>query len=319
LLREGFREILRDPALLLIEIAWRWSFGIIGILVLTAVILLVLGSIRVDSQRLESLAHLNPWQSAQIIADSLRLVVHQLLRIAVSVTLFLAVCWTCLSAFGRYATLTRPGFQYKPQIRSCVAIHATRAAVSVSAIVVWMVLGLIAGVVGSAGGGDKMPNPGIVIAVLGPALVLLLAAWSLANWYLSLAPLFSVAHWRLSISTAWNFVRSHRDQMVEISIASGILRAVLFITASMFSFAIAALVSNPRVLLADLIAISLLYFLIADFIYIARLAAYGKLASAAMVQVVSGMPHLPRGAEASLGRTTLNALPAPRQSLSDQA
>jgi len=62
LLREGFREILRDPALLLIEIAWRWSFGIIGILVLTAVILLVLGSIRVDSQRLESLAHLNPWQ-----------------------------------------------------------------------------------------------------------------------------------------------------------------------------------------------------------------------------------------------------------------
>jgi len=319
-LREGFREILRDPALLLIEIAWRWSFGIIVILLLAASIFLVLGSISIDSQRLQSLARLNLWQSAQIVADSLVVAVHQLLRIGVSATLFLAFCWICLSAFGRYATLKRPAFGHEPQICSCFAINAARAAVSVGAIALWIAIGLIAGVVGSVGRSDALPHPGIVVAILGPALVLLLAAWSLANWYLSLAPLFLAPHWQLSISMVWNFLRWHRDQIIEISIASGILRAVVFLAAFMLSFAVAAIVSNPRVLMADLIAISLLYCLITDFIYVARLAAYGKLASETMAQqAISGTPRAQTAPEdASQERSAPDTLSVPPESLLDQ-
>ena len=31
-LTEGIREVFRDPALLLIEIGWRWTFGVIAVL-----------------------------------------------------------------------------------------------------------------------------------------------------------------------------------------------------------------------------------------------------------------------------------------------
>jgi hypothetical protein len=52
---------------------------------------------------------------------------------------------------------------------------------------------------------------------------------------------------------------------------------VLLIAAVMLSFAVSTVITNPRVLLADLLAISLLYFFCADFVYVARLGAYSRL------------------------------------------
>lgn len=310
-MREGFREVWRDPALLLIEIGWRWSFGVLSILVFTASLFLLLGSISLDSQRLESLTHLNPWQSAQMIAHWLSVVARQLLRIAISATLFLAFCWTCLSAVGRHATLTRPAFGYEPGLRSCLAISALRAALAMIAIVFWISASMVAGMVGATGRGEALPNPAMVLAVLVPTLVLLVSAGSCANWYLSLAPLFSAEPWQLSIASVWNFVRSDRDRIFEIAIISGVMRFVLFAAAFMVSLAIAAVVTNPRLLLADLIAVSLLYFLVADFIYVARLAAFGKLATGVRTQPTSVTARQPSNIDASSVRTSVQMPPVP--------
>jgi hypothetical protein len=75
----------------------------------------------------------------------------------------------------------------------------------------------------------------------------------------------------------WEFARGTRDRLVEVSVVSGVIRGAFFVVALLLSFAVAALVSNPRLIVADLVAISLLYFLCADFVYIARLCAYAKL------------------------------------------
>ncbi|HWC18014.1 MAG TPA: hypothetical protein VG498_13420 [Terriglobales bacterium] len=318
-MRDGFREVLRDPTLLLIEIGWRWSFGILAILVFIASVFLVLGGISVDSQRLNALAGLNLWQLEQTIANSLVVVARQLLRIGITAILFLAFCWTCLSAFGRYATIMRPAFMYKPRLGSCFAISAVRAAVAVGAIVLWIVVGAIAGTVGAAGQTDALPNPGAVVAILVPTLILLFAAWSWTNWYLSLAPLFSEQHWQLSVAGVWSFVRSHRDRIFEISIVSGMMRAVLFAMALILSLAMAAVITNPRVLLADLTALSLLYFMLADFIYVARLAAFGKLATDAAAQTASAVSRPALHVDASSHRTEIETPVVSPQSFPDQS
>ena len=75
----------------------------------------------------------------------------------------------------------------------------------------------------------------------------------------------------------WDFVRSRRGELLEISVVIGAVRGVIFVAAVMLSFAVSAVITNPRVLFADLVAVALLYFLAGDFLYVVRLAAYAKL------------------------------------------
>jgi len=79
-------------------------------------------------------------------------------------------------------------------------------------------------------------------------------------------------------------MRSRRDDLLEISIVSGIMRAALFVIAVMLSVVASSVITNARMLFADLLAISLLYFLIADFLYVARLVAFGILRGEVVAQ-----------------------------------
>jgi len=142
-LREGFLEVIRDPALLLIEIGWRWTFGAIAILVFAASAFFLLGSINFDPHRLESLMALNPWQLARTLAGLLASVSAVLFRVAAVASFLLAVCWTILSALGRYVTLTRPALAPGASLRACLAISAARALVALAAILAWITAGLL--------------------------------------------------------------------------------------------------------------------------------------------------------------------------------
>jgi hypothetical protein len=71
--------------------------------------------------------------------------------------------------------------------------------------------------------------------------------------------------------------RSRRDELLEIGIITGAMRAILLGGAIMLSIAVSTIVSNPRVMMTDLLAISLLYFFTADLVYVVRLAAYARL------------------------------------------
>jgi hypothetical protein len=284
-LREGFMEVIRDPALLLIEIGWRWTFGAIAILVFTASAFFLLGSINFDPHRLESLTALNPWQLAHTLAGLLASVSVVLFRVAAVAGLLLAVCWTVLSAVGRYATLTRPALAPGASLRACLAISAARALVALAAILAWITAGLFAGMVGAVSTAkETFPIPLMSVAILLPALILIVGGWSTLNWYLSLAPLSPERGWRGSVTGGWKFARLSRDQLLEMSIITGILRAGLFVVALLLCLAVSAVITNPRVSIADLVAISLLYFLIADFIYVARLVAYAKLRMPSVTQ-----------------------------------
>jgi hypothetical protein len=290
-LREGFREVLRDPALLLIEIGWRWIFGAIAILVLWLSIFAVLGNVLVDRRFFSSSSALSVWETAQSIASTAISLGRALIRVGITAGVFLALCWIVLNSLGRHATLTRPALAPGANLRVCIAISVARAGVAFAALLAWIIAGVVAGLLGTAVSRDAVPNVGVMLVILLPAFVLIVVAWAALNWYLSLAPILAVSGNRKLAAGVWEFARGTRDRLVEVSIVSGVIRGACFVIALILSFAVAALVSNPRMLAADLIAISLLYFLCGDFVYVARLCGYAKLRSGLVPDSTQPIPE----------------------------
>ena len=278
-LRQGFRQVLQDPGLLLIEIAWRWTFGAIAVLVLLLSMFVLLGSVFVDPRRLEAASALTPLQMAQTVVATLTALGGALTRASLLAVFVLSICWILMSALGRRATLVRPALFPGATLRTCFAVSAVRAAVTLGAILAWMLAGILAGLASTR---DTLPNPAVILGIGIPALLLIVTVWSVLNWYFSLAPLFPERAFRgqpgIQITTAvWDFVQSRRDELLEISVVIGIVRAVIFVAALMLSFAVSAVITNPRVLIGDLVAVALLYFLAGDFLYMVRLVAYANL------------------------------------------
>jgi hypothetical protein len=280
-LREAFREVLLDPGLVLIEVAWRWTFGATALLFVALSVFVLLGGVSVDPRRLQAVASLPPLQLAQTVAATLIALRDAILRVSIVAIFALTVCWVAMSALGRRATLVRPALSPGASLGICFVLSAVRAGVALGALLVWILVGILAGLAGGPARGD-LRDPGGILRILFPALVIIVAGWSALNWYLSLAPIFSDKYQSGNAATqmaaaAWEFVCSHRDVLLEISLLLGLIRFVIFVAAAMLSFAVSAVITSPRVLIADLFAIALLYFSAADFLYIVRLVAYAEL------------------------------------------
>lgn len=298
-LREGFREVLRDPALLLIEIAWRWAFGILAIFVCVTLGLIAAAGTRANPQPLETISRMNPWELAQRIASALTTILGAVLRVAIAAILFLSVCWTILSALGRRATLLRPALAPGTDLRGCFGISALRAAATVAALAAWILAGLAVGTITALTSSEALPNFWLIVSILIPVFLLLVFLWSAANWYLSLAPLFPGNRWTQSIACVRRFVRTQRDEILEVSIAVGVMRLILLIAALMLSFAVSSVVTNVRVVAADLCAIGLLYFLVADLLNVAKLTAFAKMRDMEEKVTPEGEPLLRHDTSAS--------------------
>jgi hypothetical protein len=276
-LREGFREVLRDPALLLIEIAWRWSFGVLAMVVCAVVALLTAKGMRITPPGVGSLSRMDPIQAAQSIASTLVAIGAVVIRTALVAGFLLAFCWVVLNALGRRATLLRGALAPGASLRACFAIALARAGITLGAVAAWVVAGLLAGAVLALSSTTARPNLFLTLPILVPAFLMIACAWSLANWYLSLAPLFAEAGWSACVSNAWRFVKLQRDEVLEITIATSAIRFVLLVAAIGLSVAVGAVITNIQILGFDLLVIALLYFFAADFVSMARLAAFARL------------------------------------------
>jgi hypothetical protein len=159
-----------------------------------------------------------------------------------------------------------------------------RAMLTLASIAAWFIAGLFAATVGSATARSGSPNFGLIGAVWLLALLVIVSLWSTLNWILSLMPLSSELSWSRSLRSTLKLIRSRRDELLEISIVNGALRAGLLIIAVLLSVAASSVITNARVLIADLLAVALLYFLLADVLYVARLVAFGRLRDESVAQ-----------------------------------
>jgi hypothetical protein len=281
---EGFRMLLCLPSLGPAEIAWRWSFGLAVTALLAFFFREYMSTLPVTAGEMFLLQTRQPalvWQAmARILQGSVPRAVATLIVLALALTL----AWIVLASLGRAATLKtlfeyfRDGDDSKPRtwrLSSLMGLNFLRAAAMLAAVVSSVGAVLLAGAASS----KTHPSPGSALLIFCMLILFIGLAWSMLNWYLSLAAIFVVGAEGTTfgaLAAAAHLCRSRPGPVVAAAAWFGVAHAVSFVTAaSVAAFPLAfAEVLPAGVVLGGVILVALIYFAGADFLYVGRLAAY---------------------------------------------
>ncbi len=299
---DGFRAVFRGPGLLLAEICWRWCFGMAAWVLIALTFREWLAGIRLSSADWLLARTGQPVLLAGAIADALQGAAGHLIRASIVVVLGLVVFWVFAASVGRAATLKAllPG-QQKTGFSSLVGLHFLRAALALAGLIGFLGVIIVSERAVPVDLGDSS-------AVMARVLVFLLLAvlvgflWSVVNWFLSLAPIFVLRDGRDTfgaVADSWAFFRRRSATLLGVTFVFDVVRVVLLITAALIAAGPIAGVQRSSEFLAALwfaLAVALIYFALADLLYVARLAAYVNIAEQepeAKPRAVTDQPVVP--------------------------
>src|SRR5580704_10436052 len=299
---EGFRAILRRPSFGLAEIAWRWSFGAATGLLLMFSFFEYLDTLPVSNGDLLLLRTTQPVLISRAVMHILRGSGFRVVETAVVLALTLGVAWIVVASLARVATIkallayflesdsSTPLRSEKPwRFRSLFMLNFFRLGTTLAAVV-----GCLAAVLlGKAASRPTDPAPGSALLIILTVTMLVWFAWSTLNWFLSLAAIFVVADGHDTfgaIAAAIDLCRARSRSIFATGTWFGLAHLTAFVlVSSIVGFPLAfAPYLPPGVVLGGVLLVTVLYFALADFLYVGRLAAY-----VAMVE----MPDAPVSAE----------------------
>jgi len=295
---QGLRAVTRDPAIFLVEILWRWSFAVLACMLVAGVGMMLLGPLHVGKAWDTAWSSRDPQRIGQFLVVIVLLLGTKLIIVAIAVPLAIALLWSILSALGRFVTVKRLRSGLTSlRFRTVFALQLLRGLVSWFALIL-----LFATTLGEALIATRGTQPDLVLYYLMvmPSVVLIGASWLILNWYLSLAAIFgregqSV---RGAFRQARQTVRQQRSDFAGTGFVFLLFRTIILLIA----LAICGLTSGmagtaPQSYFVLLMVVSLAYFAVADFFYMARMAAYLALAAAhvdpAGPKLVATSPALP--------------------------
>lgn len=279
---QGLRAVMRDPAIFLVEILWRWSFAILACLLVAGVGLMLLGPLHIGHQWDTAVRSRDPQRMAQlIVAIVLLLGIKVIMIAAIGVPLAIALIWGFFSALGRFVTVKRLRAGLTSlRFRSIFALQLLRGFVGWFSFVL-----LLAATIGEMLIATHGPQPDLLLYYLMmlPSVILISAFWLTVNWYLSLAAIFGRdgQSYRDALRQARQAVRQQRSDFAGTGFVFLLFRVVVLLIAT----AICGLTSgmagtSPQSYFTLLMIVSLAYLAVADFLYMARMAAYLALAAA---------------------------------------
>jgi hypothetical protein len=279
---QGLRAVMRDPAIYMVEILWRWSFAILACLLVVGVGLTLLGPLHVGPVWDNAWRSRDPQRMSQVVLGIVLILgVKVIIAAAIAVPLAIALLWGILSALGRFVTVKRLRAGLTSlRFRSILALQLLRGFVGWFALVL-----LFAATFGEALIASRGPKPDLLLYYLMmlPSVILISAFWLTVNWYLSLAAIFGREgqSFRGAFRQARQTVRLQRSDVAGTGFVFLLFRIVILLIAT----AICGLTSGmagtaPQSYFVLLIVVSLAYFAVADFLYMARMAAYLALAAA---------------------------------------
>jgi hypothetical protein len=281
---EGFRILFRLPSLGLAEIAWRWSFGLAVMTLLAISFREYLSTLPVTATEMLLLRTRQPVLILQAIASILKGSAPRAVSAVIVLAVALTLAWIMLTSLGRAAILktlleySRDSDDTKPRIwrlTSLMGLNFLRASALFAAVVGSVGAILLAGAASS----KTDPSPGSALLIFWMLTLFIGLAWSTLNWYLSLAAIFVVANERTTfgaLAVAADLCRSRPGSVIAPATWFGIAHAAAFVVAtSVVAFPLAFAELLPAgIVLGGVILLTLIYFAIADFLYVGRLAAY---------------------------------------------
>jgi hypothetical protein len=301
---EGFRVMLRLPSFGLAEIAWRWSLGAGAGLLLAFSLVEYFDTLPVTRGDLVLLRSSQPSLVSQAIAHIFRNSGFRVVETAIVLAMTAAFAWVVIGTLARAATIKsliayfRENFgtsdiaaaqpsnpPARSNLTSLFGLNCFRVAVTVAATVGCFAAFLLA----AAATSPEHPAPGSAFLIFLTVIMLVWLAWSTVSWLLSLAAVFAVTRGEDtfgSIAAAVELCRIRAGSIFAAGTWFGLAHVTAFVVASsVVAFPLAfAEVLPAGVVLGGVLLVSLLYFAVADFLYMGRLAAY-----VAMIE----LPELP--------------------------
>jgi hypothetical protein len=200
---------------------------------------------------------------------------------AIAVPIAIAFLWGILSALGRFVTAKRLRAGLTSlRFRSILALQFLRGLVGWFSFVL-----LFAATFGEALIASRGPKPDLLLYYLMmlPSVILISAFWLTLNWYLSLAAIFGREgqSFRGAFRQARQTIRLQRSDFAGTGFVFILFRTVALLIATAICGLTSGMAgSSPQGYSVLLMIVSLAYFAVADFLYMARMAAYLALAAA---------------------------------------
>jgi hypothetical protein len=286
--------MLRQPALPLAEVAWRWSFGAAACLLLCAGLLQYLDSLPVAGGDALLVRTRQPFLVLRALAHIVQGSGPRAVLAGLCAFTALVVLWILLASIGRTATLAvlaeyvgsrarSFGFQQNETVevspgrpgtllslRSVAGLSFLRASVTLAACCAGVAAVILAGFASPAAGA-------MLVLALISALVWLI--WSSLNWFISVASIFVVrsgADTFASLSRTVDFLRNRFGSLLAVSAWFGFAHFVLFVCALWGVLLVFAVMRGASAMAAmtSVLLVLLLYFGLIDALYIGRLAGY---------------------------------------------
>jgi len=310
---EGFQLLFRRPSFGLAEIAWRWTFGGAAATLAFLSLLEYFDTLPVTNADRFLLRTRHPALVSRALNDIFHNSGQRFVAASLVLGLTLAVAWIATASWGRAVTLqslaayfrhAESGASYR--LRSLAGLNFFRVVITVAAAVGW--IGAL--VLGGIASPDKNPSPGIAVLVFFAVIVLVGLAWAVLNWFLSLAAVFVVIEGRDTfgaIGSAASLVRNRFGAVLAASIWFGLAHGGAFVIATTlvgFPLAFAGLLP-AGVVLGGVLLVTLLYFAVADLLYLGRLGAYVWIAEAPDPPSMPEPPPLPPAPAETIDRSEL--------------
>jgi hypothetical protein len=327
---EGFRAAFRRPSLTVAEIMWRWTAGATAAALVAFALVEYLDTLPVTNGELLFLRTRQPYLVGEAIAHILRGSLNRIAIAGILAGLLLAVFWIFAASVGRIAT-ARGLLDYfrkdadgvsaqgtgtdgesdvaskvsanggRPLMPALLRLNFLRVAVTLAAVLGLMGASILAGFASP----DENPEPALAFLIFLPLAGLTWLVWSALNWLLSLAGMFAVRDGEGAmgaIDAVVVFCRERTAAVCAVSIWTGLAHMALFVGASTVAsmpLSFVAVVSW-RLVVAAIIFVTVVYFALADWIYMARLAGYVcivEMSEALLMQ----LPPLPKVVPPAIG------------------
>ncbi len=300
---EGFRAAFRRPSLTLAEISWRWVVGATAAALLVFGLVEYLDTLPVTNGELLFLRSRQPYLVGEAIAHILRGSLNRAVIAGMLAAFLLASLWIIASSLGRIATVKclleyfrrdvvgntsacgdakngergiANGVSAKEDsLRALVRLNFLRVAAALATI-----LGLVgASILAGLASPNIHPRTGLAFLLFVTLAAFVVFVWSLLNWMLSLAGIFAVRDGDdalAAIAAAVTLCRERGRAISAVSAWTWLAHLVAFVGATIvisMPLGLVALVSWRLVIVITILG-SLVYFALADWLYMARVAGY---------------------------------------------
>ena len=230
--------VFRRPFLVLIEIGWRWLFGVPFLLVCWLEARRILAVLPPESTGWTNLDTQNPWVAAVQLADVWARYQPHVQALAGWLVPLAALAWIVVSGLGRALVLTRlePGLGLRPV--ALMALQALWLAMLGFIFFAWFrSISWVAATHIDPAGEPDLVGYSIWAIFLSLGFFTL---WALVSWPFAIAPMLMLLEDRSAFSAlieSFRLERSFTGKLMETNLVMGIVKLALIVLAMVFSAA----------------------------------------------------------------------------------